>query len=385
MHVSAPDGTSTDVTSVDNVGQATKVVPGDAEINEYTLTLTCSDDDALTDSIGFQVSYTPAPTLVPTSVPTSSPAPTRDTVSYEITLHTETTDASYESAEAYCSDYYAYRVDELEEAVVADYVDAVRQSTGHDDTLLAEIDALCSPNVTNATTQRVAATFSIRFVAYASSLFSGGGATVHTIEQKLEAFFQDKVDSGDWTADRLDHTTESSWTATSGRRLEDSAAAQDYITPQSVVSVETVVVETLNPTIAPSSRPSSPPSPSPSSAPTGPSRVCDSQDHHHVLKQRRCSDADAVERAVGAAVGAADAAAHDGIPNVDASFATDSDSFASPDQRTTDIEAVGEPDPAPNSRAFAAARQSQRQAHSGADDEAHDYQPELVANGHRLL
>lgn len=275
VHISAPDGTSTDFTNVDNVGQVTRVVPGDAEIHEYTLTLTCSDDDTITDSIEFEVSYTPAPTLEPTSSPTSSPAPTRDTVAYEITLHTETNDASYESAEAYCSDYYAYRVDEIEEAVVADYVDAVKQTTGHDDSLLAEIDALCSPSATDATTQQVAAAFSIRFSAYASSLMSDG-ATVHTIEQLLDDFFQDKVDSGDWTADRLDHTTASSWTAGSGRRLEDSAAAQDFISPQSVVSVETVVVETLNPTIAPSSRPSSPPSPSPSSAPSGPSRVCDS-------------------------------------------------------------------------------------------------------------
>ena len=104
-----------------------------------------------------------------------------------------------------------------------------------------------------------------------------------------------------------------------------------------------------------------------------------------MLKKLRCPDADAVERAVRATVGAADVASHNSIPNVDASFATDSDSFASPDQRTTDIETVGEPDPAANSRAFAAARQSHRQAHSGTDEEAHHGEPELVTNRHCLL
>ena len=214
-----------------------------------------------------------APTSTPSAVPT--PAPTRDTVSLEVYLQTETVDDSYATVEEYCADYYALRVDEIEEAVVADYVDALRSSSGtaSDDASLVSIDARCSPNATtlaNVTmSENLAAMFSIRFVAYASSLFSrDDGTTVNTVSLALNSFFEDKVESGAWASDRLAQTTESSWTADSRRRLEDSAAAQDFITPQSVVGVETAVVETLNPTSAPSLPRSSPPSTTPSRCPT---------------------------------------------------------------------------------------------------------------------
>ena len=37
-------------------------------------------------------------------------------------IYAETLDTSYTTAEDYCADYYALRVDEIEEAVVANYV-----------------------------------------------------------------------------------------------------------------------------------------------------------------------------------------------------------------------------------------------------------------------
>ena len=170
-------------------------------------------------------------------------------------------DTSFTTAVEYCSSYYDLRVDEIEEAVVEDYVEDLRSSEGvTEDSILVSIDAMCAPNATNttdATASTVAATFSIRFVAYASSLFEhGAGETIDTVRLALNAFFEDKVDSGAWASDRLAQTTDSSWTAGSRRRLEDSAAAQDFISPQSVLSVETAVVETLNPTSAPSFWPS---------------------------------------------------------------------------------------------------------------------------------
>ena len=128
---------------------------------------------------------------------------------------------------------------------------------------------MCSPNGTNATDpeETVSALFSIRFTAYASSLFSrDDGSTLYTVKEALNAFFQSKVDSGDWASDRIAQTTDDSWTAGSRRRLEESAAAQDFISPQSVVSVETTVVETLNPTSGPTFWPTSLPSSSPSAS-----------------------------------------------------------------------------------------------------------------------
>ena len=195
-------------------------------------------------------------------------------MSLEITLYTETIDDSYATPSQYCADYYDLRVNEVEEAVVEGYVEDLRSTS---DTAsageahpLVSIVALCSPNITNATaSEAVSATFSIRFVAYASSMFSrNSGATIHTVKLALNAFFQDKVDSGDWASDRLAQATDSSWTASSRRRLEDTEAAQDFISPQSVVSVETTIVETLNPTSAPSFWPTSLPSNTPSRCPT---------------------------------------------------------------------------------------------------------------------
>ncbi|KAH8050192.1 hypothetical protein JL721_11453 [Aureococcus anophagefferens] len=61
--------------SLDNDGEDVQVVPGDAEVNEYTLTLACDDDATVTDSIDFQVSYTPAPTMAPTTAaPSAAPS-----------------------------------------------------------------------------------------------------------------------------------------------------------------------------------------------------------------------------------------------------------------------------------------------------------------------
>ncbi|KAH8051146.1 hypothetical protein JL720_15208 [Aureococcus anophagefferens] len=61
VEVSAADGTVVRAETTENDGQQMKVVSGDAEVNEYTLTLTCSDDARLADSIEFEVSFTPAP------------------------------------------------------------------------------------------------------------------------------------------------------------------------------------------------------------------------------------------------------------------------------------------------------------------------------------
>lgn len=186
----------------------------------------------------------------------------------EVSLFTETLDASYATTEEYCSDYYALRVDEIEEAVVADYVEELRSGgsgTASEDGLVS-INALCFPNATNETARTtVAATFSIRFEAYASSLFDReDGATLDSVKLVLNAFFEDKVASGDWASDRLAQTTDSSWTG-SRRRLDDSAAAQEFISPQSVLDVDTVIVETLNPTSCPSFWPTSLPSRCPTS------------------------------------------------------------------------------------------------------------------------
>ena len=173
-------------------------------------------------------------------------------MSLEVTLSTSTTDASYATPEEFCSGYYALRIDEIEEAVVAGYIEDMQASRGANETEspLASIDATCSPNATSTTS--LAATFSIRFVAYASSLFSQDeGTTVHTVKLALNSFFEDKVDSGDWASDRLAEAADTS--SSTERRLEDSdATAEDFISPQSVLSVETAVVETLNPTSAPS-------------------------------------------------------------------------------------------------------------------------------------
>ena len=55
-------GNLVDTETTENDGQQMKLVDGDADVNEYTLTLTCLDDSDLTDSIDLEVSYTPAPT-----------------------------------------------------------------------------------------------------------------------------------------------------------------------------------------------------------------------------------------------------------------------------------------------------------------------------------
>ena len=49
------------------------MLPGDAAVNEYTLTLACGGDASVTDSIEFQVSYSPAPTPAPSSCPSATP------------------------------------------------------------------------------------------------------------------------------------------------------------------------------------------------------------------------------------------------------------------------------------------------------------------------
>ena len=60
-----------------NDGFQTKVTSGDAEVNEYTMTLRCADDATVADSFRFWVSYTPAPTSMPTDPP-PTPWPTPD-------------------------------------------------------------------------------------------------------------------------------------------------------------------------------------------------------------------------------------------------------------------------------------------------------------------
>ena len=61
--------------TVANDGEQTRTVSGDADINYYTLTLTCSDDASLTDFIEFEVSYSPAPVPLPTLKPSALPLP----------------------------------------------------------------------------------------------------------------------------------------------------------------------------------------------------------------------------------------------------------------------------------------------------------------------
>ncbi|KAH8096015.1 hypothetical protein JL720_3356 [Aureococcus anophagefferens] len=67
------DGNIIGVVAQDNTGETLQQFPGDADVNEYTLTLTCDDDASVTDSFYFQVSYTPAPTAVPTTKPSAAP------------------------------------------------------------------------------------------------------------------------------------------------------------------------------------------------------------------------------------------------------------------------------------------------------------------------
>ena len=88
---------------------------------------------------------------------------------------TTTTDEAYGTAEAYCDDYYALRVDEIEEAVVMDYVEASSEQVQEEgiENVLLSIEALCSPSTVDATDgAAVEAVYSIRFVAYASALGS---------------------------------------------------------------------------------------------------------------------------------------------------------------------------------------------------------------------
>ena len=96
----------------------------------------------------------------------------------DVAIYTETLDTSYTNAEDYCADYYALRVDEVEEAVVADYVANSRRVDASE--AVVDIDAVCSSNTTGTNT--VSALFSIRFVAYASSLFTReDGTTIQDV------------------------------------------------------------------------------------------------------------------------------------------------------------------------------------------------------------
>ncbi|KAH8075812.1 hypothetical protein JL720_10521 [Aureococcus anophagefferens] len=237
---------------------------------------------------------------------------------------TGTADSSYATAEDYCDDYYSARIDEIEEAVVYGYIDEMiaRSGSSANEDSLASIEAMCSPNGTNATDpgETVTALFSIRFTAYASSLFSrDDGSTLYTVKEALNAFFQSKVDSGDWASDRIAQTTDDSWTSGSQRRLEESAAAQDFISPQSVISVETTVVET---------RPT-----------------------------RAITDVDAVQRTVGAPVDRAEPEAVYVAPNdcfgvsiVEPNTEANCGTFFATDQPASDVETVREADAATDAR-----------------------------------
>ncbi|KAH8046862.1 hypothetical protein JL720_16267 [Aureococcus anophagefferens] len=291
---------------------------------------------------------TAAPVFAPTPRPgVPTPAPTRDTVSLEIALYTQTADASYATAEDYCDDYYSARIDEIEEAVVYDYVDemiAQSGSSANSVDSIASIEAMCSPNGTNATDpgEAVTALFSIRFTAYASSLFSrDDGSTLYTVKEALNAFFQSKVDSGDWASDRIAQTTDDSWTSGSQRRLEESAAAQDFISPQ---------------------RPT-----------------------------RAITDVDAVQRAVGAPVDRAEPEAVYLAPNdcfgvsiVEANTEANCGTFFAPDQPASDVETVREADAATDARTVSTAGEPHQSAGSGADGDTDDCKPELYAHGHAL-
>ncbi|KAH8065098.1 hypothetical protein JL722_2002 [Aureococcus anophagefferens] len=279
------------------------------------------------------------------AVPT--PAPTRDTVSLEIALYTQTADTSYATAEDYCDDYYSARIDQIEEAVVYDYIDALMAQSGSSVASvdsLASIDAMCSPNGTNATDpgEAVTALFSIRFTAYASSLFSrDDGSTLYTVKEALNAFFQSKVDSGDWASDRIAQTTDDSWMAGS-RRLEESAAAQDFISPQ---------------------RPT-----------------------------RAITDVDAVQRAVGAPVDRAEPEAVYLAPNdcfgvsiVEANTEANCGTFFAPDQPASDVETVREADAGTDARTVSTAGEPHQSAGSGADGDTDDCKSELYAHDDSLL
>ncbi|KAH8066911.1 hypothetical protein JL721_7902 [Aureococcus anophagefferens] len=259
-----PDGTVILTESLDNDGQETHIVSGDAAVSEYAdahvqrrhvdrlrrfpgVVHGRADgravEPAQRDAVG---SAERGAVLIPSSTPAvPTPAPTRDTVSLEIALYTQTADASYATAEDYCDDYYSARIDQIEEAVVYDYVDemiAQSGSSANSVDSIASIEAML-PNGTNATDpEAVTALFSIRFTARVVTLSRDDGSTLYTVKEALNAFFQSKVDSGDWASDRIAQTTDDSWTSGSQRRLEESAAAQDFISPQSVVSVETTIL-----------------------------------------------------------------------------------------------------------------------------------------------
>ena len=53
------NGTLIETETTANDGQQTKTVPGAAEVNEYTMTIACSDDASFGASLEFQVSYWP--------------------------------------------------------------------------------------------------------------------------------------------------------------------------------------------------------------------------------------------------------------------------------------------------------------------------------------
>ena len=68
-------GTVVATTTTENDGHQASVVSGDAQVSAYTMTVACSDDDAVADSHKFELSYTQAPTKEPTREPTEGPIP----------------------------------------------------------------------------------------------------------------------------------------------------------------------------------------------------------------------------------------------------------------------------------------------------------------------
>ena len=72
---------------------------------------------------------------------------------------------------------------------------------------------------------------------YAEDL-AAAGATVQVVATALGAYFQEKVDDGDWDSDRVAKL------AAARRRLDDGGASA-YITAQTVLSTETTVVSTI--------------------------------------------------------------------------------------------------------------------------------------------
>ena len=75
VSLATSDGTVIDTMTLANDGAYTAVVPGDAVVNSYDMTLECADGTCASTTAQLDISYTEAPTAKPSKAPTVKPSP----------------------------------------------------------------------------------------------------------------------------------------------------------------------------------------------------------------------------------------------------------------------------------------------------------------------